>query len=69
MFFFLIPAYLLFTYYYLILKLWAAIIFWNHSWIGRNLGVSRAKSFLLLVSGSEISVETGEILSERDIAI
>ncbi|PMD55484.1 glycosyltransferase family 2 protein [Hyaloscypha bicolor E] len=31
LFFFLIPAYLLFAYYYSILKLWAGIIFWNHS--------------------------------------
>ena len=45
LFFFPIPAYPLFAYGHSILKLWAGITFWNHSWTGRNLGVSRAKPF------------------------
>jgi len=45
LFFFPIPAYPLFIYYYSLLKLWAGIIFWNHSWTGRNLDASRAKPF------------------------
>ena len=43
LFFFPIPAYPLFAYYHSVLKLWAGITFWNHSWTGRNLGASRAK--------------------------
>jgi hypothetical protein len=45
LFFFPIPAYPLFAYCHSILKLWASITFWNHSWTGRNLGASRAKPF------------------------
>ena len=45
LFFFPIPAYPLFAYCHSILKLWAGITFWNHSWTGRNLSISREKPF------------------------
>jgi cellulose synthase/poly-beta-1,6-N-acetylglucosamine synthase-like glycosyltransferase len=50
LFFFPIPAYPLFAYCHSILKLWAGITFWNHSWTGRNLGASPAKPFPLPVA-------------------
>ena len=44
LFFFPIPAYPLFIYGHSLLKLWAGFTFWDHSWTGRNLGASGAKS-------------------------
>jgi hypothetical protein len=38
LFFFPFPAYHIFAYFHSLLKLWAALTFWNHSWTGRNLG-------------------------------
>jgi hypothetical protein len=58
LFFFPIPAYPLFAYCHSILKLWAGITFWNHSWTGRNLGQS-SKDFSITSKAAAAKADPG----------